>query len=74
VEHLKRTSLEQAPSLLASFRLGRKGLPGTNTTLFQTFVNNGHKEFYNIVTWTQTLMRANIASVIKMLWIRSGIS
>ncbi len=33
--------------------LGLKGLPWTNTSVLQTFVNYGRKKFCNIATYTQ---------------------
>ncbi len=44
---MKDASLGLAQTLLANIRLGWKGLPGTNISLLQTFVNYGHKKFYN---------------------------
>jgi hypothetical protein len=32
---------------ITSIRLGWKGLPETNTSLFRTFINYGRKKFYN---------------------------
>jgi hypothetical protein len=32
-------------------RIGFKSLPGTNTSLFQKFVNYGQNKFYNIGPW-----------------------
>ncbi len=34
-ENLKGVSLDKAPALLANIRLGRKGLPGTNTLAYK---------------------------------------
>jgi hypothetical protein len=36
---------------LGSITLGWKDLPGTNTSLLQTFANYGRREFYNIEPW-----------------------
>ncbi len=37
----------------ANNRLGWKGLSGTNTVAYYelTFINYGHKKFYNVDTW-----------------------
>ncbi len=48
VEHMKGASLWQALTLPTHIRLGWKGLPGTNTSLFQKSVNYGSKKFIEL--------------------------
>jgi hypothetical protein len=49
VEPLKGASLRSATTLLTNIRLGRKGIPGTNTlAYYELSLNYGHKMFHNI--------------------------
>ncbi len=51
MEHLKGASIGYAPALLTNIvKAGKKDLPGTNTSLLQTFVNYDRKKFDKIGT------------------------
>jgi hypothetical protein len=82
MEHLKGTSLVQAPALVTNIRSDCKSLPGTDTSSLGTIVSDvnlapGSKYIYFGVTHMPIILR-NYANIFvnndHILWSRSKIS